>query len=696
VSDDDEIIQAFLEESRENLDQLDRSLVALEDHPTDAALLAQIFRTIHTIKGTCGFFGFARLEALSHAGENLLGALRAGDLHLDAPITTSLLHLVDAVRDMLRDIEARGSEGEPDHRALIAELNAHLQRDAAPRPEPTGAGTVHAAPASETSVRVDVAVLDTLMDLVGELVLARGRIGELVADDDEGPLTSPYRKLRLVTSELQDGVMRARLQTVARVTDKFHRVVRDLAEALGKDVQLEIEGEDAGVDKAVNEALRDPLLHLVRNAVDHGIEAPEVRRAAGKPAEGHLRIRAFHEGGRLQVEVRDDGGGIDADRLVQRAVLAGMVSAEEAGVLSNNDALRLMFRPGLSTKDEITNVSGRGVGMDVVRANLEQVGGSIEVSSERGQGTTFRISVPLTLSIMPAVISWCGGQCYSIPQVDVQEVLQIDAEQVAALVDDVDGARIHRLRGRLLPLVELAAVLGVEARHDSGSLVIVVIENASRRFGLVVDAVGDTTEAVVKPLTRATSWIPAFAGVTILADGRPSLILDVAGVAALAGIQTTTARDEARILPGLGTAETSTLLVASGSGGDRLAIPLAAVRRLERFASESVERAGAIEVVHYRNSILPLVRVDRVLQGMGRSATGSNDGADIHAIVCDSSVGLVGLVVDRIEDVAARPPTPPQPPPRRGVSASLVVDERVTELIDVEALIADAGIGAMQ
>lgn len=702
VSDgDEEIVEAFLEESRENLDQLDRDLVSLETQPGDSALLARIFRTIHTIKGTCGFLGFRHLEALTHAGENLLGALRTGDLALDAAVTTSLLHLVDTVRQVLGRIEASGAEGEGDHQVVIDDLERHLV-DApsvtpeAPAPADGGEVVEVSGPAAESSIRVDVTVLDKLMDLVGELILARSQIGELVADEVEGALALPYRQLRLVSGELQEGVMRSRLQAVGTVTGKFRRVVRDLSAALGKSVVVEIEGEEVGVDKAVNEALRDPLLHLVRNAVDHGVELPTDRIAAGKSPDAHLRIRAFHKGGHVQVEVSDDGRGVDPEGLIRRAVSTGVITAEEGADLSERDALNLIFRPGLTTKDKVTNLSGRGVGMDVVRAGLEQVGGSIDVASEPGRGTVFRINVPLTLAIMPAVIVSSGGGRYAVPQVDVQEVIHFEVDEVEGAVEDIDGARMHRLRGRLLPLLSLEEQLGLQPIEGEGSagLTIVVLESGGRRFGLAVDAVGDAIEAVVKPLTSATLSITAFAGVTILSDGRPSLILDVAGLATRAGIVSAGEVAVAVQDPGIDPAGAG-LLIATGADRGKLAVPMGAVVRLEQFLPEAIERSGPLEVTQYRGGILPLVRVgdalaERRAEPRAELEVPSTDA--LQVVVCETSLGLVGLVVHRIEDVAAEPSVPPQPPSRRGVAASVVVDGWVTEILDVEALIVDAGL----
>ncbi len=688
TSEDAEILEAFLEESRENLAQLDVDLVALEAHPHDPELLGRVFRTVHTIKGTCGFLGFPNLEALTHAGESLLGTLRAGDLELDASVTTSLLRLVDAIRAVLGHIETTQQEGEDAHRGLIGELVAHLDHTAvtpvATVLEPARETDVAVEPAAsvESSVRIDVAVLDKLMDLVGELVLARSRLADLeLGDDDE--LAGPHRQLRSVTNELQAAVMQARLQPVGIVIGRLHRIVRDLATALGKHVRLEIEGEDVGVDKAVNEALRDPLLHIVRNAVDHGLELPAERASVGKPDEGLLHIRAYHESGMVHVEVRDDGRGIDPDRLLASAVDAGLLTRERGDELGQREVFDLMFQPGLSTKAEVTNVSGRGVGMDVVRANLQQIGGSIEIQSQPGVGTTFRLNVPLTLAIMPVLMVECGGQQYAVPGVHVREVLH------DGRVDDVDGTRLYRLRGHLLPLAELTQLLGGER---TGS-VVVVVEIDGRRFGVVVDAAGDTADVVVKPLTSATREIPLFSAVTILGDGRPSLILDLAGLAAATGIEPS--EEDLGADQESGLADVDDLLVALAHDGGRLALRLRDVLRLEQLSVTLVERAGLIEMVQYRDALVPLIRVDEVLperREAPRSTAEDPDDGLMRTIVCESSVGAVALVVGGVDDIAPEPAVPAQPASRAGVEACLVVDGRVVELLDLEALVSAAGL----
>jgi two-component system chemotaxis sensor kinase CheA len=535
---------------------------------------------------------------------------------------------------------------------------------------------------------VDVVVLDKLMNLVGELVLARSQIADVISEDDAGRLAEPFRHLRLVTSELQDSVMQARLQSVGTLTAKFHRLARDLAGSLEKKVRLETTGDDVGVDKGIHEALRDPLVHLVRNAIDHGIESPAERIAAGKDPEGRLRIAASHRGDRIHIEISDDGRGIDPTRLVASALGAGLLSPEAAESIGDAEALNLMFVAGLSTKEQVSNISGRGVGMDVVRASLNNVGGAIEVSSRIGHGTVFRIDVPLTLAIMPTVLVWSGGDRYAIPRVYVQEVVYVDAALAATAISAVGGARIMRRPGGLLALIELADHLGVTAAPgDSGGAYVVIVTIGGRSFGIVVDEMGDSTEVVVKPLTAATQGITIFAGVTILSNGRPSLIIDLDGLANAAGLMTV--RKDEPVALDVATVETESLLVATTADGGRLAVPLAAVRRLEQFPSSAVERTSVLDLIQYEGTVLPLLYAAEVVQGdqSRRQVTAPREGL-LKTVVCESSLGLVGLVVATVEDVVSEVVVAPRSASGGLVTRRVIVGGRVTELVDVEMLIA--------
>ncbi len=701
-SEDAEIVEAFLEESAENLDQLDQDLVELEQRPSDPDLLARVFRTVHTIKGTSAFLGYGRLETIAHAGETLLGQLRDGSLTLNAEITTALLSLIDAFREILRRVASDGTEGESEYSVVKAELErvtgnlgSHdpLPQDVVPTQD-ANSNDPTAQPDTETSVRVSVEVLDTLMELTSELIVIRSQISEMDSAQDDGPLAATARQMAMITSKLQEGVMRARLQPVGVVVGKSRRIARDLATALGKSVRVEIEGETIGVDRAINEALRDPMLHLVRNAVDHGFESPDERSAAGKSPTGQLLIRVYHERGRVYVEVADDGRGIDPQKLVASAVVAGLLTQSQGEVLSDQEALELLFMPGLSTKDAVTNLSGRGVGMDVVRSNLQLIGGSIGVTSTPGMGTQFRMNVPLTLATMDTLAIWCGGQRYAIPLASVQEVIHVQAGDVTTVADDVDGTKIYRLRGHLLPAVELAQILKGPEESVQGNQVLVVLETEGKYFALIVPRVGETVEVVVSPLTHATRSVSIFTGVTILGNGQPSLILDVAGLAASAGITAVVTPEAYNPIVDIASLHSAGLLVASAQDGGKLAFRLSGVARLERFPEDDIEQVGNRDVVQYRDAILPLIRLSEVLperRAVARSQRVRDNGI-ADTVVCRTSAGEVGLVVGSIDDVVAEPLQEAQPTSRRGVLACIVLENRIAELIDVETLAADAGV----
>jgi two-component system chemotaxis sensor kinase CheA len=612
----DEIVKDFLIESGENLDRLDQDLVKLENAPSSKELLAGVFRTIHTIKGSCGFLGFARLEKLAHAGESLLSKLRDGDLTLDAEITSGLLAMVDAVRGMLARIEASGQDGEDDHAALVAKLT-QLQgmkvdqaqapaekasastetesseqasvlkvEDAAVTPDPSRIGGVliergslqpedlaaalelqelgrrkigeilvaqgsvrpeDVVAAQQTvqtrnpdtaveTIRVGVNLLDRLMNLVGELVLARNQLLQFSNSTQDAGFQAVSQRMNLIATELQEEVMKTRMQPIGNVWNKFPRTVRDLALNCGKDVCLEMEGQDTELDRTIIEAIKDPLTHLVRNCVDHGIEMPEARKQAGKAESGVLKLRAFHEGGQVNIEIMDDGAGLNVERIRQKAIERGLVPAQQASRLSDRDIFNMIFLPGFSTAEKITNVSGRGVGMDVVKTNVEKIGGTVDVQSSAGRGTTVKIKIPLTLAIIPALMVTAGGDRFAIPQVSLLELVRIEAGESGKGIEMVHGAPVYRLRGRLLPLVYLNRELQIESKAGkegrSGSPTnIVVVQADGREFGLVVDEITDTEEIVVKPMGKQLKGISAYSGATIMGDGRVALILDILGLA---------------------------------------------------------------------------------------------------------------------------------------------------------------------
>src|SRR3954465_8867573 len=645
-SDMDEIVQEFLVESYEALDRLDGDLLTLERDPDSPDVLASIFRVMHTIKGTCGFLGFQKLERVAHAGESLLGALRDGTLAVNPAIASALLTTGDALRQMLGKIERTGNDGDEDFLHVVAaleRLRASGGTDApthvpatpvAPRsgiakahPAPAAAGTtntparpappgreaavVDKASVAETNIRVDVQVLDNLMTLVGELVLTRNHIMQLTPQTThDATLLAATQHLDTITSDLQARVMRTRLQPINSAWARFPRVVRDLAMALGKQVHVRTEGDDTELYRSIIEAIKDPLMHLVRNAVDHGIEDPAEREAAGKPTEGTIVIRASHEGGQVTIEMQDDGRGIDLDKVRARGVERELIDAKTAETLSARDTIELIFQPGFSTADKVTNLSGRGVGMDVVKTNVGRIGGNVGVAPEQGLGTTYTLKIPLTLAIIPALLVTSGGQRYAIPQINLVELVRATPDRI----QDVHGAPVYRLRDTLLPLVSLSRELGGEPA-EVGACPIVVLQADDRRFGLIVDAVSDSAEIVVKPLGTYLKGVDTFAGATILGDGRVGLILDVLGLARRAHVlgdeQEHRRVDRERAEETA--AEQVALLVFADHEGGRMAIPLELVTRLEEFPRAELERSGPLPVVQYGDEILHLVDISRLM-----------------------------------------------------------------------------------
>ena len=765
----DEIVQEFLVESHENLDQLDSDLLALEQEPGSRPLLGSIFRTIHTIKGTSGFLAYGHLEAVAHVGESLLSRLRDGELVLTPEMTSALLEMVDAVRGLLASIEATGAEGTPDHTDLIARLTA-LQSppdDVVELPEaealPTPAALVpteepEAAPAPEqaplprlgevlvdsgavgpeavlsavldqslggdnrklgeilvskgavkqaeldgaleaqgdvrrsvadSSIRVDVDLLDALMTLVGELVLTRNQIVQHASTRADADLVRSSQRLNLIASELQEGVMKTRMQPIDSIWSKVPRVVRDLSHTCGKQVRVEMEGKETELDRTILESTKDPLTHLVRNAVDHAIETPEERLAAGKDAEGLLLLRAYHEGGQVNIEISDDGKGIDPAVIGRKALEKGLVTPEQLGRMTPREIVHLIFLPGFSTAAAVTNVSGRGVGMDVVKTNIEKIGGTIDVQSNVGRGTTFRIKIPLTLAIIPALTVTCAGDRYAIPQVSLLELVRLEGEAVTKGVEQIHGAPVYRLRGQLLPLVYLDRELAVgpgELDRTRDTLFIVVLQAEDRQFGLVVDDVIDTEEIVVKPLGKQLKGIPSFAGATILGDGTVALILDVLAVAQQSNVLVA-GRDRGvgdRVARGDAVeSRVESLLVVALGEGRRMGIPLAMVTRLEEFPVSTIEHVGSHEVVQYREQILPLVRLASFL-GAG---TYGEPADTVQVVVYSENDRSVGLVVEQILDIAEQELTARSDLEEHGLVGSAVVQDHITELLDVRQAI---------
>jgi two-component system chemotaxis sensor kinase CheA len=730
----DEITEEFLIESREAVDQLDRDLVLLETSPGEKELVGRIFRALHTIKGSCGFLGFDKLGQVAHAGESLLTKIRDGKGTATHDVTSALLTTIDALRTMLDAIQSTGQDGEYDYQDLRTELLRLAEGDgasaAAPAParatrDPTAQQLmslrpatvelrpvapaappppVHevvakpgdAAGASQTdTVRVDVQLLDRLMDLAGELVLTRNQVREIQVAIESTALASAMQRFNLVTAGLQEGIMLMRMQPVEHLFGKFPRLVRDTAKQCGKLARVEVDGKDAELDRTLLEAIKDPLTHLIRNAVDHGIEVPALRSERGKPEEGVVRVKAVHQSGHVAIEISDDGGGIPIERVRQKAVAKGLISAERAAQLTDQEATSLIFLPGLSTAHNVTSVSGRGVGMDVVKTNVEQLGGTVEVETVLGLGTTFRLKLPLTLAIVPALVVEADGERYAIPQVHLQELVLLDRKKQK--LETVYDAPVFRLRDRLLPIVFLSETLGQATAAEclarpKSHLAILQVNGLC--FGLAVDRVIDQQEVVVKPLAAQLRSVALYSACTILGDGRVVLILDISGLAQRARIAKASkahSRAEAHgPAPALeGAAQESYLLIAE-QGGSRLALPLERVTRLESVPAQLLERSGTREVLQHEGRILPLIRLSELLPG----SSGAPDSSEhVNVVVVAQGAHHVGIVVHDVLDVVDLVSARSASPGGDLVLASFVTQERVTDILAVDRLLERAGLG---
>jgi two-component system chemotaxis sensor kinase CheA len=536
---------------------------------------------------------------------------------------------------------------------------------------------------ADSAIRVDVDLLDGLMNLVGELVLARNQLVRGVMETGDAALIRIGQRVGMITSELQEGIMKTRMQPIEHIWSKLPRVVRDLSNGLDKQIQLVMQGKETELDRSLLEAVKDPLTHLVRNAVDHGIEDPETRVAAGKSPEGTLTLRAYHEGGHVTVEVADDGAGLNVERIAQKAVENGLLRPDQVAQMDRREIMSMVFQPGFSTAAKVTNVSGRGVGMDVVKTNIERIGGAVTVDSTPGEGTVWRLTIPLTLAIIQALTVDCGDQRYVVPQVSVLELVFIDGQ--ATKIEYTSGAPVYRLRGNLLPLVRLDRALGLDVSGDQG-VYIMVLQADGRRFGLVVDRVLNTEEVVVKALNTRFKDIGMYAGATILGDGKVGLILDVPALARRSHLAGEGARGESLVGTSRATGSTSSgeRLLVTAVGDRRVAIPLDTVTRLEEFPRDRIEQAGSREVVQYRGQILPLMRLSHLLGAYGET----EESDTVSVVVYSENNRSVALVVDRIVDIAENSTTTARRDVEEdGLIGTAVIQQRVTELLDVRRAI---------
>ncbi|TYO65267.1 hybrid sensor histidine kinase/response regulator [Bradyrhizobium hipponense] len=779
----DDLLREFLTETSESLDTVDNQLVKFEQEPNNAKILDNIFRLVHTIKGTCGFLGLPRLEALAHAGETLMGKFRDG-MPVTGQAVTVILSSIDRIKEILAGLEASEAEPEGTDRDLIDKLEAMVEQgmaamaagaaapvadapplvpeapaavaaapgqsalidqtlerplrpgevsldelerafretaieapvpvakvEAAPEPAPAPAAAKETAketakqPAKETkpakdkpaakksmadevaaegdrianqSIRVNVDTLEHLMTMVSELVLTRNQLLEISRRNEDTEFKVPLQRLSNVTAELQEGVMKTRMQPIGNAWQKLPRIVRDLSSELGKQIELEMHGADTELDRQVLDLIKDPLTHMVRNSADHGLETPAERLAAGKGEQGTIRLSAYHEGGHIIICIADNGRGLNTDRIKAKAISSGLVTEAELEKMSEAQIHKFIFAPGFSTAAAITSVSGRGVGMDVVRTNIDQIGGTIDIKSVAGEGSSVTIKIPLTLAIVSALIVEAAGDRFAIPQLSVVELVRARANSEHR-IERIKDTAVLRLRNKLLPLIHLKKLLKIDdgAASDPENGFIVVTQVGSQTFGIVVDGVFHTEEIVVKPMSTKLRHIDMFSGNTILGDGAVIMIIDPNGIAKALGAAGSSAHDmgdEAAGHHASSAEQTTSLLVFRAGSSQPKAVPLGLVTRLEELPADKIEFSNGRYMVQYREQLMPLVAMENVTiasQGVQPILVFSDDGRSM------------GLVVDEIIDIVEERLNIEVGGSSSGILGSAVIKGQATEVIDV-------------
>jgi two-component system chemotaxis sensor kinase CheA len=740
----DDLLADFLTETNESLAELDLALVRLERTPDHAPTLSLIFRLVHTIKGTCGFLGLPRLEHVAHAAENVLVKVRDGALAVTPDSISTVLFAIDRIKEIVAGLAASGSEPAGDDSKLVTSLNALAEGRSAPAAAPVPAAPPPAAPAAAAApapvapaplpapappapaaeasprreaapaaaapepapepaeaapadapvagqtIRVGVDVLEDLMTLVSELVLTRNQLLQLARSQEDSAFAVPLQRLSHITSDLQEGVMKTRMQPIGNAWNKLPRLVRDLARELDKRIDLVMHGAETELDRQVLELIKDPLTHMVRNSADHGLETPAERRAAGKPETGRIALNAFHEGGHIIIEVADDGRGLPVDRIRAKVLSRGLATEAELAGMTDAQIYRFIFRAGFSTAAVVTAVSGRGVGMDVVKTNIERIGGTIDLRSTPGQGTTFLVKIPLTLAIVSALIVQAGRERFAIPQISVVELVRAAgsdgataADRTESRIERINGTPVLRLRDRLLPLVSLAGLLRLEQDPGAGEAgqCIVVTQVGGSMLGIIVDRVFDTEEIVVKPVAPILRHITMFSGNTILGDGSVIMILDPNGIAranGIAGSESRGTETAARTTVPQSEQRTAMLLFRAG-GSSPKAVPLSLVARLEDIERDRIEISAGQPVVQYRGRLMPLVPLSGTLD------TDKERQAVLVFNDVDRGLGrdrCMGLVVDEILDVVEDLLRVELSGDRPGLLGTAVVAGRATDVID--------------
>ncbi len=738
---DDECIADFLIECGESLASLDNDLVRLEANPEDMSLISSVFRTLHTVKGTSGFLGFSELGRVAHAGENVLGLMRDGKLAPSEATITAILHCVDAIREILSTIEVAGAEGDKAYKGVIDELNAVLagdgvkatpavqsaedsdalqalfdatpgpqapspqspgpQPDDLPPPAPVAIEAVKPLrevteaprePSASQTIRVGIDLLEGLMTTVSELVLSRNQLLQLLRGEKDSPFAAPLQRLSMITSELQESVMKTRMQPIGNAWSALPRIIRDLAHELDKKIELTMEGAETELDRQVLELIKDPLTHMVRNAADHGLELPAARKSAGKAECGRIRLCAYHEGGHIVIQIGDDGRGLDPSKIRRKAIDNGLASEADVAGMTDANIFRFILRPGFSTAEKVTAISGRGVGMDVVRTNIERIGGTIDIESQLGHGSKFTIKIPLTLAIVPALIVGCARERFAIPQISVVELVRA-TQSGEHRIEQISDSKVLRLRDRLLPLIDLRVVLGLQpAAGEEGERLIIVTQVGSWYFGIVVDRVYDTEEIVVKPVSPLVKNLSVYSGNTILGDGSICMIIDPNGMIAHVGRIdiVSSGQDDGDVPAAVEVAidDSQRLLLVRAGDGLRKAIPLDQIARLEDIDVGAIKRSddGRL-LVPYRDGLMLLVPAtsSTYLKPSGRQPVlvFPDSGADGRR----GRPRQVGLMVDEIVDIledAARIDIESDNP---DIVGSAVISGEPTEIFNAQSLL---------
>ncbi|HWE73804.1 MAG TPA: chemotaxis protein CheA [Stellaceae bacterium] len=748
----DELLQDFLTETTENLASIDNDLVSFEQRPDGPDLIRNIFRAVHTIKGTCGFIGLVRLGQVAHAAENVLGLFRDGKLQASADTIGTVLASIDRMKLIINGTAEQGAEPQGDDSDLIAHLNAIIEGDAAPavaaaptetavtpakkakkskakmaepvaaapvddepifEPVPAfvaepapAAATAHAAVAAAAiveevdaapkddnraanvsgaaaaaqTVRVSIPLLESLMTAVSELVLTRNQLVQGIRDLEIGSVKVPLQRLSQIVSELQEGVMKTRMQPIGNAWQKLPRLIRDLSHELDKKIDLQLSGAETEVDRQVLEIIKDPLTHMIRNSADHGLETPAERVAAGKNEIGKIFVSACHESGHIVIVIEDDGRGLNTARIREKIVEKGLLGAAAAAQLSAQQVHRYIFDAGFSTAAKITAVSGRGVGMDVVRSNIEKIGGAIELLSTENKGTKFVIRIPLTLAIADALIVETGGERFALPQLAVLELVMVSPNSEHRL-ERVNGADLLRLRDRLLPVLHLDSVLDIASKSDGERYYVLILQAGGQKFGLAVDRVLDTEEIVIKPVAPILKDLPIYAGSTILGDGRVVMILDTNGLAARISSATADkarADDEKTVSVAQTDAALERVLVfEAGANGPLCAVALEKVDRIENLHLDKVESGGDRAVVQYRGSLMPLETIDYTSGPLPDHGTRPT-------LVFNAPRGPFGIIVERIVDVVEADITPRIGKQRGEFLGTAVIAGKATEIVDID------------